>query len=174
MKAENREETFVKLFAANERHLRAFVRSTGLGWNEVDEVIQNVSLVMWRKWSEFDPGSDFLAWGRVIARFEVLKVRRSFARDRHVFSEDLMERLADKAEEVRSSDRHREALDRCLEQLPKKSRDFINVAYHSDRSIKDIATALGKTPTAFYKTLDRIRKKLQICIEGRLETGGSL
>ncbi|MFK5924759.1 MAG: hypothetical protein QM496_21485 [Verrucomicrobiota bacterium] len=32
-------------------------------------------------------------WARMIARFEVLKFRRSMARDRHVFREDLMDQL---------------------------------------------------------------------------------
>ncbi|MEM1296700.1 MAG: hypothetical protein AAGH89_15145 [Verrucomicrobiota bacterium] len=56
----NSEERFVQLFAANESHLRAFIRSTGLDWNAVDEVVQTVSLVMWRKWEEFDPSTEFM------------------------------------------------------------------------------------------------------------------
>ena len=83
------EENFVQLFASNERHLRAFVRSMGLDWTAVDDVVQTISLVMWRKWSTFDPATDFMRWARVIARFEVLKFRRTMARDRHVFTDDL-------------------------------------------------------------------------------------
>jgi DNA-directed RNA polymerase specialized sigma24 family protein len=44
---------------------------------------------MWRKWDTFDPATDFMRWARVIARFEVLKFRRTMARDRHVFTDDL-------------------------------------------------------------------------------------
>lgn len=169
------EERFVQLFAANERHLRAFVRSMGLGWNEVDDVVQTVSLVMWRKWNEFEPGTDFMRWGRVIARFEVLKVRRSFARDRHVFRDDLLELLAEAAEEQEQSgvgDRYREALSNCLDRLPAKSRRLISSAYEGDRTIRELAEALGKSSTALYKVLDRIRKKLQQCIEARLDAPG--
>ena len=83
------EENFVQLFAANERHLRAFVRSMGLDWTAVDDVVQTISLVIWRKWSTFDPATDFMRWARVIARFEVLKYRRTMARDQHVFPDDL-------------------------------------------------------------------------------------
>jgi RNA polymerase sigma factor (sigma-70 family) len=83
------EENFVQLFASNERHLRAFVRSMGLDWTVVDDVVQTISLVMWRKWDTFDPATDFMRWARVIARFEVLKFRSTMARDRHVFTDDL-------------------------------------------------------------------------------------
>ena len=82
-KPENAEEKFVQMFAGHERELRGFVRSMGLDWNAVDDVMQMVSLVMWRKWHEFDGGSDFMLWARVITRFEVLKIRRKVARDRH-------------------------------------------------------------------------------------------
>ncbi len=166
------EERFIQLFAKNERHLRAVVRSMGLDWTAVDDVVQTVSLVMWRKWQEFDPESDFMSWARVIARFEVLKFRRTMARDRHVFREDLMELLADAAEELDGEvgpERYRLALNECLETLPGKSRSLIGAAYEGDRTIRELATDLGKSATALYKTLDRIRKSLQSCIERRLE-----
>lgn len=168
---EDSEEVFVQLFAVNERHLRAFVRSLGLGWNEVDDIVQTVSLVMWRKWHEFDPNSDFMRWARVIARFEVLKFRRKMARDRHVFREDLMELLAEAAEERdegESSKLYRQALAHCLEHLPRNSRDLIGAAYQDDRTIRDLAEEVGQSATALYKALDRIRKKLHTCIEKRL------
>ena len=168
---ENSEELFVQLFARNERHLRAFVRSMGLDWNAVDDVVQTVSLVMWRKWDQFDPDTDFMRWGRVIARFEVLKFRRTMARDRHVFTNDLMELLAEAAEdrdEQISGDRYRAALAECLEELPPRSRDLIGAAYQGKRTIRELAEEVGKSATALYKTLDRIRKSLQACIEVRL------
>ncbi|MEM7697541.1 MAG: sigma-70 family RNA polymerase sigma factor [Verrucomicrobiota bacterium] len=164
------EELFVSLFADNERHLRAFVRSMGLDWSGVDEVVQTVSLVMWRKWEEFDPDTDFLKWGRVIARFEVLRYRRNMARDRHVFSDDLIELLGaeDDRNDLSQSELYRRGLQACLEQLPDKSRRLVADAYAGDRTIGEVASSFGKTATAFYKTLNRIRQKLQPCIEQKV------
>jgi RNA polymerase sigma-70 factor (ECF subfamily) len=167
----NREETFVQLFAQNERHLRAFIRSMGLNWDAVDDVVQTVSLVMWRKWDQFDPSTDFMQWARVIARFEVLKFRRTMARDRHVFRDDLMDLLAEASLEQEaqvSSEGYHECLEACLEKLPAKSREVLQMAYAGDRTIKEVAQDLGKSATALYKTLDRTRQLLQACIEKRL------
>ena len=164
------EEAFVQLFARNERHIRAFVRSMGLDWNAVDDVVQTVSLVMWRKWDQFDPATDFMKWARVIARFEVLKFRRTMARDRHVFRDDLMELLADASEDLEervSSERYRECLDQCLEKLPEKSRKLIGAVYNEDKTIKEVAAELGTSATALYKALNRIRTELRGCIEVR-------
>ena len=172
--ANDSEELFVQLFARNERHIRAFVRSMGLDWTSVDDVVQTVSLVMWRKWDQFDPDTDFMKWARVIARFEVLKFRRTMARDRHVFRDDLMDLLAyasEKREAQVSSDRYVECLHACIDNLPEKSRELIRAAYEGDKSIREVAADVGKSATALYKALDRIRKQLQGCIEARLAAG---
>lgn len=169
--ASNPEENFVQLFAAHERHLRAFVRSMGLDWNSVDDVVQTVSLVMWRKWDTFDPATDFMRWARVIARFEVLKFRRTMARDRHVFTDDLMQLLADAADEqsdANTAESYRTALEECLGTLPQASRELIAAAYRGDRTIGEVACDFGKSATALYKTLDRIRQNLQACVEWRM------
>lgn len=170
---DNSEERFVQLFAAHERHLRTFIRSMGLDWNAVDDVLQTVSLVMWRKWEEFDPETNFMRWARVIARFEVLKFRRKMARDRHVFREEVMELLADAAEEhaaQAAAGNYLDALQHCLDRLPEKSRRLIRAAYGGSRTIREVAEDQGQSATAFYKTLDRIREKLRLCIRHHLES----
>lgn len=169
--AHSSEELFVQLFAQNERHIRAFARSMGLDWTSVDDVVQTVSLVMWRKWDQFDPDTEFMRWARVITRFEVLKFRRTMARDRHIFQGDLMDLLADASEEREarvSSEQYIECLHACLNNLPERSRELIRAAYEGDKSIKEVAVDVGKSATALYKALDRIRNKLQACIETRL------
>ncbi|MEM9369281.1 MAG: sigma-70 family RNA polymerase sigma factor [Planctomycetota bacterium] len=168
---DNAEERFVQLFAAHERDLAAFIRSMGLDWVAVDDVMQTVSLVMWRKWREFEPESSFLQWARVIARFEVLKYRRSRARDRHVFREDVMDLLASAATELSASspeNEYRDALHQCLQSLPERSGRLIRAAYTDDRSIKDVAEEVGQSAAALYKALNRIREKLRQCIQNRL------
>ena len=171
-KPENADEKFVQMFAEHERDLRAFVRSMGLDWSAVDDVIQMVSLVMWRRWHEFDVDSDFMLWARVITRFEVLKFQRKVARDRHVFSENVMELLARAAEEIDSSGRsedYRNALQECIKTLPERSGRLIRAAYAGDRTIREVADDVGQSATAFYKTLNRIREKLRQCVQQRLD-----
>jgi RNA polymerase sigma-70 factor (ECF subfamily) len=167
------DEQFVQMLAGHEHQLRAFIRSMGLDWSAVDDVVQTVSLVMWRKWDQFDSDTDFMQWARVIARFEVLKFRRRMARDRHVFRDELMELLADAAEELdsqASAEDYRAALQQCLNSLPGRSGQLIQAAYEGDRTICEVAEDVGQSATAFYKTLDRIREKLRLCINHRLES----
>jgi RNA polymerase sigma-70 factor, ECF subfamily len=162
-------EAFVQAFARHEPGLRAFVRPLVATWDDLEEVIQQTCLVLWRKFAEFEAGTDFQAWACTIARFEVLKHRRRQARDRHVFGEELLALLADEgAEESARRDRERRALDACLERLPPRQRELLKHCYSGSRTIKEVAESLGRSATSLYKALDRIRQALLGCIEGTL------
>ena len=159
-------EQFVSLYTRNEPALRAFVRSLLPGWDDTDEVMQNTGLVLWRKFSSFDPDSEFLKWAFVVARFEVLSYRRAMARDRLVFDEDLVELLvAEAAADHRSMRAEREALEQCLAELPEPRRRLVMSAYAPGMTIKSLAEKIGRSPTALYKTLNRLRARLLDCIE---------
>ena len=161
-------ESFVQVFARHEPGLRSFVRLLVPTWDDLDEVVQQACIVMWRKYGDFEPGTDFLSWACTIARFEVLKYRRARARDRHVFGEALIELLADEGgREAARRERERRALDTCIERLNPQQRELIQRCY-SGVSIKDVAESLGRSSTSLYKALDRIRRALLDCIERSL------
>lgn len=159
-------EQFVTRFTRSEPALRAFIRSLLPSWEDTIEVMQNTSLVLWRKFDTFDQNTEFLKWAFVVARFEVLKYRRTIARDRHVFDEDLIKQLAqESAEESDSLEAERIALRSCLAKLPKAQQDLVKSAYEPGTKIKDLAQQIGKSATALYKSLNRTRQRLLTCIE---------
>ncbi|MEM1297097.1 MAG: sigma-70 family RNA polymerase sigma factor [Verrucomicrobiota bacterium] len=168
----NDQENFLRLFSSHEGNVRAFVTSLLPSWDGVDEVMQEASLVMWRKFDQFDPerpGSKFIDWAFMIARFEVLKYRRMRATDRLVFSEDVFELLATEAEELAAEQSARQrALQGCLPQLEPAQRNLLKAAYADGISIKDAAAKVGRSPTGLYKALARIRQKLHRCIQDTL------
>jgi RNA polymerase sigma factor (sigma-70 family) len=61
-----------------------------------------------------------------------------------------------------------EALKKCLEALPGRSRKFIQLRYREAFSIADIAAELGSTSAATQRALSRIRARLADCIGHRL------
>lgn len=159
-------ESFVQDFARHEPGLRSFVRPLVPTWEDMQEVIQQTCVVLWRKYGQFEPGTDFLSWACTIARFEVLKYRRTRARDRHLFGEELIALLADEgAAEADRRERERRALEGCIQRLPPQQRELIERCYGGGVSIKQVAESLGRSATSLYKTLDRIRLVLLQCIE---------
>lgn len=159
-------EVFLRLWTHHEPELRAFVRSCCPRAQEVDEVMQDVSIAAWRKFSSLDDHDAFGAWACMIARYELLMTRRRFARDRLVLSEDIVKLLADEAaDELPMRNRQLEALEGCIQRLPRERRELALAAYGRDQSIREMAAQLGRSEGSLYQLLARIRRELQRCIE---------
>jgi len=162
-------EAFLRLWMQHEPELRAFVRSCCPKAQEVDDVMQEVSVVALRKFSTLDDHSAFGPWACLIARYELLTARRRFARDRLVLDEDIVELLAEEgAEELPLRQRQLRVLDQCVEKLPRERRELALAAYGKDATIRDLAAQLGRTEGSLYQLLARIRKVLHRCMEQAL------
>lgn len=163
-------ERFVKLFVAHEGRLRGFLRGMLSDWNDIDEVMQETSLVAWRKFEQFEEGSNFMAWTAAIARFEALKHMRKMARDRLVFTDDLLDLLAEENhEESDSLSRHRAALACCIDKLDQRQRQLLQLAYQPGMKFHQVAEQAGKSTQAFYKAIQRLRATLLECAEKRMK-----
>ena len=71
-------EEFLQAFVSHEDALRSYARSLLPNWVVVDEVIQEASVVMWKKFDQLDSTDGFLPWAKVIVRFEALKAHPFF------------------------------------------------------------------------------------------------
>ncbi len=166
-------EAFLRLFTRFEGNLRAFVASLLPIREGLDDVMQESSVVLWRKFSEFDQSgtdSDFLGWAFMIARYEVLKYRRRRATDRPQFSEDVFELLASETEQVCVSQIERQlALHECVKELGSKQLTIVKAVYEDGAAIKDVAHQVGRSATGLYKALARIRDRLANCVRTRLD-----
>lgn len=166
-------EAFIALFAHHEPELRRFIRSLMPTAVDADEVLQQTAIVIWRKFDQYDSETNFMKWACVIARFEALAYRRKMARDRLVFTEELMDLMADEGvEELDSRLSEREALDECLAAMPEKQRLFLTLAYTPGVKTKELAEAAGSTAAAFYMRLKRLRAQLMECVESKLQQAG--
>lgn len=158
-------ERFLRLYVENEEALRGFVRSLVPTLEDAREVMQDVAAVLWRKFDNLDTPEDFRPWAFGVAKFEALSFRRDRARDRHVFSDDLIALLEEEAAAAGEQSRGEEqALEDCLAKLPEKQRTLVEAAYASGVRIDEMAKESGRTPMALYKSLQRIRMMLADCI----------
>ena len=63
-------ETFVRLLIEEEPAVKAYVRRLVPTWHDVEEVVQQTSLIAWKKFDELDDTNRFGGWLMTIARFE--------------------------------------------------------------------------------------------------------
>ena len=164
-----RHHRFLRLFTTHEESVRAFVRRLVPSRADADDVMQEVSIVLWEKFESFAQDGDFRAWAFGVARFEVLAWLRDKGRDRLVLDEEVVTQMADEAValEPRMA-RQREALEHCMEKVPQDQRALLMEAYQPQASIQQVAQGSGRSVTGFYQWLHRMRRMLQDCIQRNL------
>ena len=141
---DSRYEAFVRLLVESEPRMLSYLRGLLPAWHDGEEVAQEASLVAWRKFAQFEAGTNFCGWLLTIARFEALKYRRKVARSPLVFSDEVWELLA--ATEAEPASIRREALEICLGKLPRAERNLVNRMRASTRWWAAVARARRRLP----------------------------
>jgi len=168
-------DRFLRLYTEHEPALRAFVRRLVPKRSDAADVMQEVALVLWRKFDRLTREEEFCKWAFGVARYETLAWLRDKARDRHVFSEGLLLTFADEAMEAESYlAAQREALERCLDKMRDKDRRLMLAAYAEGTMVRDIAQRSGRSIVGFYQWLHRMRLRLLDCTRRVLATEGLL
>ena len=113
-------ESYLRLLGQHERALATYVHGLVLNTADAEDILQECKVVLWKRFNSFKPGTNFLAWARKIALFQVLNFRRSKSRKSLThMNEAFIEAVA--AEIDKQSPhlaRRPEALQRCLKKLP--------------------------------------------------------
>lgn len=161
-------EEFARLFSRHARPIYAFIMTLVFSHHDAEEVFQNTSVVLWDKFKDFRPGSNFFAWASRIAYFEVLNLFKQ-QRRAPLLSERAMESLSSEA--IALSDRSTErieALSDCLARLAAADRDIIQDRYFYQRAPKQIAELRSRSLDSIYRALSRIHNLLLNCVERTL------
>lgn len=162
-------EEFLRQFTRERERVYAYIYALVPHQPDAEDIFQRCSLVLWRKFSDFRCGENFLAWACGVAHFEVRNYLRTAGRDRLQFDEDLIQQLATRRLESLSVYEQRlAALRACLKGLNLEQRQLIEVAYGNEGTIKRLAEATGYAVQTLYNRLNRLRRQLLECVERRL------
>src|SRR4029078_11610099 len=126
-------EEFARLFSRNARRIYGFIMTLVFNHHDAEEVFQNTNVILWNKFAEFEPGSNFFAWASRIAYFEVLSLMKQKRRS-HTVSDEALELLANEAMGLshQSSERF-DALEECLAKLTAADRELLQERYYRQR-----------------------------------------
>ena len=162
---------FMRLLMQHEPALRAYSRALLPDWQSVDEVIQEASVTLWEKFAQLRDEAGFLPWAKVIVRFKCLSQIGKLRRERQVFSEGVLEMLAEEAEAFDAEERERSmrALRSCLDGFSQPHQELLLAPYAGEGRVTVLAEQAGKSANALYKLLGRLREKLAECIQTRLQ-----
>jgi RNA polymerase sigma-70 factor (ECF subfamily) len=165
---------FLRLFLQHQRRIYGLILALVPNGPDADDILQETSAVLWQKFDEFDPGSNFAAWALRIARYQVMAYYTTKRRQRARLSDEtldaVVERLASRTER---EDARSIALDGCLADLPEEDRRLIELRYRGGASVLDVARSSGRTVEAAYKALHRAHERLLQCMRGKLAPGNA-
>jgi len=161
------ETRFVTLFVQHQEAIRSFLKTIVPVGVDHEEILQEASLTMWRKFDTFQPGTNFKGWALQVAKFTTFNHIRKLKNDRLVFKSSLIELIANDVEAGQSMlESRRLALSYCKTKLRESDSVVLSAYYFKGKSVVEYAESVNRTSNAIYKQLDRIRRDLLCCIEG--------
>ncbi len=166
-------ERFSDLLRQNYRQLYGFIYSHVRDFSDTEELLQDVSLVLWQKFADFDPQTNFATWACQIAKFMILNFLRKKGRQQARFTEAFQSHLLSVAcEDVTPPDdiRH-EALEHCVGGLPSEQSEMLWEYYGGTKTVEQIASEQSRAPSGIYGSLHYIRRKLLECMKRYIDRG---
>ena len=171
----NRYDEFVDLLQRSTGHILAYLNALLLNYNDAEDVFQESCVVLWRKFDEFQPGTNFLAWALRIARYKAMDFQKSRARRNAPWKQDLQLSLISDlaASNVNADDAGLDTLAECMKKLDEGDLQLVQVCYGDGVPVRQIAAELSRSPQSVHNSLRRIRLALLNCIERVLNQEGS-
>lgn len=169
-----RYDEFLTHFARDRERLFAYVFSLLPHSADAEDVFQRCSMLLWKKFDQFDRDRSFLSWACGVAFYEVRNFLRSASRDRLQFDDELMDQIAQRREaNLAHTDRRLDALQSCLQALGATDRELMRAAYEQGASLAEYAEATGKAVQTVYNRVSLLRRQLLECVQRKLAVGGN-
>jgi RNA polymerase sigma-70 factor (ECF subfamily) len=157
---------FLRLYSAHQSRIFAYIFTLLPNWHDSEEVFQEMSVVLWRAFESFKPGTDFRAWAFKVAFNQVLTYRKRSKRAAVLPGPEVMEAIAGEVNRASAAlDGQLAALAGCVEKLPPHSREILDRCYQQGARTRQVAEELGRPEGTIYKSLTRIRQWLFDCIQ---------
>jgi RNA polymerase sigma-70 factor (ECF subfamily) len=160
------QQQFISLFLRSEKEIFRYVAALVPNVADAEDIVQQAAVALWEKFDSYDPTQPFTPWA---CRFALNKARQWVERHQRwqaLLDKGLAEELIQRREELRPEMEIRlRHLEGCLGHLPEDQRSLVEGYYHRRCSIDELARTSSRTVAATYKTLQRIRQALLLCIE---------
>ncbi len=162
---------FMSLVLPNQRKLYVYILSLVIHPSDADDILQDTLALMWRKFDDFQAGTDFVAWGKAIARYKVLNYLKKNKSAKIQFDTDVLKIIESESHQIDNFSERLEAMKKCLKKLTEKEQGLLNMRYGKDFSFKKMALQMGISKQSAYRSISRIHAKLIKCVKYALGLG---
>lgn len=164
----DKKDIFLKHFVKNSKKLFGFILVMVPNHVDAEDILQETALILWNKFEEYEPGTNFYAWAKEIAKhkaYEYYKKKKSFIQ----IDLDFLEKIQAVNEPVLGTLEERmAALRGCLNRLDQKDLRLIHVRFQKNITLKEMAKEAHLSVHTVYKRMACIYALLQACIRRTL------
>lgn len=166
MDQDKRTLEFLKLFVRHEQEIYAYILALVPNVHDADDLFQEGMTVMWKKFDQFQSGTNFAGWGVKIMRYQILDYRRKLARSKRVLIDDsLFDVLMDYIPSIQNELAERiDALGKCQTLLDNRFKKIIKMRYERNTPVEEIASYLKLSRRHIYHILGKINGMLLKCM----------
>lgn len=167
-------ERFLRQFLQHRNQIFTFIFALVGNRQDTEDIFQEVSTIMWRRFDQFEPGTHFLAWARQIGRNVVMDYRRKRRRQLAVPLDDqVIEKLSQRFELIQDQmDDRAQSLMICVNKLSQENHRLVQMIYEQDLSVKLIADQFQVSVQRIYQRLGAIHGILLRCVRRSLLARG--
>ena len=163
-----RHEEFLTEYNPAHRRILGYLISLIGNRHDAEDVLQKTSITLWRKFDQFETGTNFFAWASTIAFYEARNFQRLAIHTRIRFDDDLLALIADeRVDDLKHEEPRHLALNHCLNSLSESHRALLEAVYIDNSDIGELARQAGRAPQTFYNRLNILRRNLARCIDER-------
>ena len=162
---------FIELLTQNYCRINSFIFCMVPNEADSEDIMQETTALMWEKFNQYEPGTNFLAWALTIAKYKIMSYQRDKKRNRIQFDDQVTEMIETASKAKLTNDNSIEKIDalkKCLQKLPQKERQVVQLKYSNGQSNKTLADSQGVSVPTIYRHLSRIYLNLHNCINRNL------
>ena len=171
----SKEKAFMGLIVSTQKRIFSYIITMVPNRSDAEDILQDTMTIMWRKFDEFERGTNFVAWGIAIARYRIMKYRRTRRESQLRLDDDVFELLEKQSGGMLSKlDDSLDVLKSCIKKLSAKEGNLLKMRYEQDLSFHKIASSVGLSGPAVFKAISQIHCKLMRCVKRTLLAEGLL
>ena len=157
------------LWADAQPKVAGFVGAFIHNFSDAQDIVQEVAKAAVEAIDSYDLDKPFTPWILGVARFKVIDHLRKHGKDRHIFDNDAINRVAGAyAKRNDELDHMKSALADCMQSLSKRERQALDLRYVDDAKPAEIAKQMSVNAVTARVLLHRIRQALADCVKRKV------
>ena len=157
------------LWADAQPKVAGFVGAFIHNYSDAQDVVQEVAKAAVEAIDSYDLNKPFGPWVLGVARFKVIDHLRRNGKDRHIYDNDAINRLAGAyAKRDDEMDDMKSALADCMQSLSKRERQALDLRYVEDAKPAQVAEEMHINAGTARVLLHRVRQALADCVKRKV------